>query len=81
MKTAHTVMLIITLLLALTGTAVAQERFTGEWEIRITGPETAKPPYQVEIKYPVWMKIEIVNGKLSGTYITSTSTASDARSL
>jgi hypothetical protein len=49
--------------------AEVDSRFVGEWNVEITAPETARPPYQVEIKYPKWMKIELVDGKLTGTYI------------
>lgn len=43
-------------------------QFVGEWEIEITGPDTAMPPYQVEIKYPKWMKIELAGKGATGSY-------------
>jgi len=69
MKRFLLLLFLFLVLLVLPLHAEQENQFTGEWNIAITAPETARPPYQVEIKYPKWMKIEVKDGKLTGTYI------------
>ena len=47
----------------------ADNEFVGEWDVEVVSPVTAKSPYQLDVKYPKWMKIEVKEGQLSGRYI------------
>jgi hypothetical protein len=48
---------------------LADNEFIGEWDIEVVNPTTSKFPYQLEVKYPKWMKITVENGKIIGEYV------------
>ena len=47
----------------------APSQFVGEWKIEVVPAKKDEFPFYRQIKYPKWMQIKIINGRLIGEYI------------